>query len=52
MGSHSSVLIPDTEEFGSIVSEKLNEQIAHAADERLQSELQTLGSILSLMTVA
>ncbi|XP_058483156.1 SH3 domain-containing kinase-binding protein 1 [Solea solea] len=42
MGSHSSVLIPDTEEFGSIVSERLNEQIAHAGDERLQSELQTL----------
>lgn len=37
----------DTEEFESIVSiaEKLNEQVAHGADERLQSELQTLGSI-------
>ncbi|CAB1421257.1 unnamed protein product [Pleuronectes platessa] len=45
MGSYSSALIPDTEEFASIASaaEKLNEQIA-GADERLQSELQTLGS--------
>ncbi|CAK6953804.1 SH3 domain-containing kinase-binding protein 1 [Scomber scombrus] len=36
----------DTEEFDSIVSmaERLNEQVAHAADERLQSELQSLGS--------
>ncbi|XP_039634330.1 SH3 domain-containing kinase-binding protein 1 isoform X1 [Perca fluviatilis] len=46
MGSYSSALIPDTEEFDSVVSmaEKLNEQVAHAADERLQSELQTLMS--------
>ncbi|XP_026228110.1 uncharacterized protein si:dkey-71d15.2 isoform X1 [Anabas testudineus] len=44
MGSYSSALTPETEEFVSIVSvtEKLNEQVAHAADERLQSELQTL----------
>ncbi|KAM8741876.1 uncharacterized protein AB9X84_019133 isoform 1-T1 [Acanthopagrus schlegelii] len=42
--SYSSALIPETEEFDSIVSiaERLNEQVAHAADERLQSELQTL----------
>ncbi|XP_050934507.1 SH3 domain-containing kinase-binding protein 1 isoform X2 [Lates calcarifer] len=48
MGSYSSVLIPDTEEFHSIVSvaEKLNEQVAHAADERLQSELQTLVTLM------
>ncbi|XP_008274485.1 SH3 domain-containing kinase-binding protein 1 isoform X2 [Stegastes partitus] len=46
--SYSSALIPDTEEFGSIVSvaEKLNEQVAHAADERLQSELQTLVTLM------
>ncbi|XP_044227704.1 SH3 domain-containing kinase-binding protein 1 isoform X2 [Thunnus albacares] len=44
MGNYSSALIPDTDEFDSIVSlaEKLNEQVAHAADERLQSELQSL----------
>ncbi|XP_040907477.1 SH3 domain-containing kinase-binding protein 1 isoform X1 [Toxotes jaculatrix] len=38
----------DTEEFDSIVSvaEKLNEQVAHAADERLQSELQTLVTLM------
>ncbi|XP_054873373.1 SH3 domain-containing kinase-binding protein 1 isoform X2 [Amphiprion ocellaris] len=48
MGSYSSVLIPDTEEFDSIVSvaEKLNEQVAHAADERLQSELRTLVTLM------
>ncbi|KAM9348716.1 uncharacterized protein ABDE67_010771 isoform 3-T5 [Symphorus nematophorus] len=48
MGSYSSALIPDTEEFDSIVSmaEKLNEQVAHAADERLQSELQTLVTLM------
>ncbi|XP_023277227.1 SH3 domain-containing kinase-binding protein 1-like isoform X3 [Seriola lalandi dorsalis] len=48
MGSYSSVLIPDTEDFDSIVSvaEKLNEQAAHAADERLQSELQTLVTLM------
>ncbi|KAK2879590.1 hypothetical protein Q8A73_023402 [Channa argus] len=46
MGNYSSALNPDTEEFVSIVSvtEKLNEQAAHGADERLQSELQTLGN--------
>lgn len=44
---YSRFSLKDTEEFHSIVSvaEKLNEQVAHAADERLQSELQTLGSI-------
>lgn len=44
---YSSLSLKDTEEFDSIVSvaEKLNEQVAHAADERSQSELQTLGSI-------
>ncbi|XP_042355505.1 SH3 domain-containing kinase-binding protein 1 isoform X3 [Plectropomus leopardus] len=48
MGSYSSALIPDTEEFDSVVSmaEKLNEQVAHAADERLQSELQTLVTLM------
>ncbi|XP_034463489.1 SH3 domain-containing kinase-binding protein 1 [Hippoglossus hippoglossus] len=47
MGSYSSALIPDTEEFASIASlaEKLNEQIA-GADERLQSELQTLATLM------
>ncbi|KAL3971131.1 TatD DNase family protein [Sarotherodon galilaeus] len=46
MGSYSSALIPDTEEFVSVVSvtEKLNEHAAHAVDERLQSELRTLGT--------
>ncbi|KAM6910883.1 uncharacterized protein PEZ65_015236 isoform 2-T2 [Lycodopsis pacificus] len=36
------------EEFNSVVSlaEKLNEQVAHAADERLQSELQTLVTLM------
>ncbi|XP_028451843.1 SH3 domain-containing kinase-binding protein 1 isoform X1 [Perca flavescens] len=48
MGSYSSALIPDTEEFDSVVSmaEKLNEQVAHVADERLQSELQTLVTLM------
>ncbi|XP_069569391.1 SH3 domain-containing kinase-binding protein 1 isoform X2 [Brachyistius frenatus] len=48
MGSYSSALIPDTEEFDSILSvpERLNEQVAHTADERLQSELQTLGTLM------
>ncbi|XP_029375049.1 SH3 domain-containing kinase-binding protein 1 [Echeneis naucrates] len=48
MGSYSSVLIPDTEEFDSIVSvtEKLHEQAALVADERLQSELQTLVTLV------
>ncbi|KAM7374296.1 hypothetical protein PAMP_006964 [Pampus punctatissimus] len=47
MGNYSSALIPDTEEFDSVVSlaERLNEQVAHAADERLQSERQSLGNI-------
>ncbi|XP_041864099.1 SH3 domain-containing kinase-binding protein 1 isoform X2 [Melanotaenia boesemani] len=44
----SSVLVPDTEEFDSIVSvaENLSEQVAHAADERLRSELQTLVTLM------
>ncbi|XP_065819413.1 uncharacterized protein si:dkey-71d15.2 isoform X2 [Labrus bergylta] len=48
MGSYSSALVPDTEEFDSIVSiaEKLNEQGAHGADERLKSELQTLVTLM------
>ncbi|XP_049448408.1 SH3 domain-containing kinase-binding protein 1 isoform X3 [Epinephelus fuscoguttatus] len=48
MGNYSSALIPDTEEFDSIVSiaEKLNEQVAHVADERLQSELQSLVTLM------
>ncbi|XP_067350131.1 SH3 domain-containing kinase-binding protein 1 [Channa argus] len=48
MGNYSSALNPDTEEFVSIVSvtEKLNEQAAHGADERLQSELQTLVTLM------
>ncbi|XP_044077562.1 SH3 domain-containing kinase-binding protein 1 isoform X3 [Siniperca chuatsi] len=48
MGNYSSALIPEIEEFDSIVSiaEKLNEQVAHAADERLQSELQTLVTLM------
>ncbi|XP_044077564.1 SH3 domain-containing kinase-binding protein 1 isoform X4 [Siniperca chuatsi] len=47
-GQTSSALIPEIEEFDSIVSiaEKLNEQVAHAADERLQSELQTLVTLM------
>ncbi|MEQ2286251.1 hypothetical protein AMECASPLE_000540 [Ameca splendens] len=45
MGSYNSALIPDTEEFVSIVRESLSEQRATAADETLQSELQSLGSI-------
>ncbi|XP_035523179.1 SH3 domain-containing kinase-binding protein 1 isoform X3 [Morone saxatilis] len=38
----------ETEEFDSIVSiaEKLNEQVAHVADERLQSELQNLVTLM------
>ncbi|KAK9536682.1 hypothetical protein VZT92_006445 [Zoarces viviparus] len=46
--SYSSALIPDPEEFNSVVSlaEKLNERVAHAADERLQSELQTLVTLM------
>ncbi|XP_013858568.1 SH3 domain-containing kinase-binding protein 1 isoform X3 [Austrofundulus limnaeus] len=41
MGNYSSALIPDTEEFDSIVTatEKVNEQGAHAGNEKLQSEL-------------
>ncbi|XP_039474165.1 SH3 domain-containing kinase-binding protein 1 isoform X2 [Oreochromis aureus] len=48
MGSYSSALIPDTEEFVSVVSvtEKLNEHAAHAVDERLQSELRTLVTLM------
>ncbi|XP_041658086.1 SH3 domain-containing kinase-binding protein 1 [Cheilinus undulatus] len=48
MGSYSSALIPDTEEFESIVSiaEKLNERVAYGTDERLQSELQTLVTLM------
>ncbi|XP_013766906.1 SH3 domain-containing kinase-binding protein 1 isoform X2 [Pundamilia nyererei] len=48
MGSYSSALIPDTEEFVSVVSitEKLNAHAAHAVDERLQSELRTLVTLM------
>lgn len=41
----SSVSLKDTEEFDSIVWSSLNEQSAPAADETLQSELHSLGSI-------
>ncbi|XP_021167790.2 SH3 domain-containing kinase-binding protein 1 isoform X3 [Fundulus heteroclitus] len=42
MGSYNSALIPDTEEFDSIVWEGLTEQRGPAADETLQSELRSL----------
>ncbi|XP_007557263.1 SH3 domain-containing kinase-binding protein 1 isoform X1 [Poecilia latipinna] len=42
MGSYNSALIPDAEEFDSIVWSSLNEQRAPAADETLQSELRSL----------
>ncbi|XP_029703891.1 SH3 domain-containing kinase-binding protein 1 [Takifugu rubripes] len=43
MGSYSSALMPEAEEFESIVSvgEKLDERVSLAADERSQSDLQT-----------
>ncbi|XP_017273565.1 uncharacterized protein si:dkey-71d15.2 isoform X3 [Kryptolebias marmoratus] len=48
MGNYSSALIPDTEEFESIVSvtEKVKEHGARAGDENLQSELQTLVTLM------